>query len=114
MKAVLFPVSSPLAGHMMTLSLKNPTPNSISAPVARQIRIWATESRKFRTVCPRTWRVKRTAATWSLGSRMLGSRTGYSRPRIRTLRRLGTARRGASPGTLSPCDDGASVVAMVG
>src|SRR2546430_11617897 len=33
MKAALLPVSRPLAGHMITLSLKKPYPNSISAPV---------------------------------------------------------------------------------
>ena len=39
MKAVLFPVSKPLAGHRMVLSLKKETTNSIRAPVARQARI---------------------------------------------------------------------------
>src|SRR6267378_2719968 len=39
MKAVLFPVSSPLAGQMMALSLKNVTKNSIRAPAARHARI---------------------------------------------------------------------------
>jgi len=35
---------------MMALSLKKATRNSMSAPAARQIRIWATERRKSRTV----------------------------------------------------------------
>ena len=53
MKAALLPVSSPLAGHMIVLSLKKATANSIRAPVAIESRIWATESRKPSTVCPR-------------------------------------------------------------
>ena len=76
MKAVLLPVSKPLAGHRITLSLKKATENSISAPAARHTRIWATESRKLRTVWPSTWSVSRTAATCRRGSRRLGSRTG--------------------------------------
>src|SRR5689334_17204664 len=92
MKAVLLPVRSPLAGHMITLSLKKPKPNSINAPAARQIRIWAIDSRKSRTVWPRTWRVRSTAATWRRGSRTEGRRTGYSRPRMVTVRRLGAGR----------------------
>ena len=114
MKAVLLPVSNPLAGHKMTLSLKKPTPNSIRAPVARQISICATESRKSSTVWPRTWSVSSTAATCSRGSRRLGRKTGYSRPRMRIVLRVGGGRRGVSPGTLNPREDGASVVAMVG
>ena len=88
MKATLLPVSRPLAGHMITLLRKNSYPNSISAPVARQMRIWATDSRKSSTVWPSTWSVSKTAATWSLGSRMLGRRTGYSRPRMVIFRRV--------------------------
>ena len=63
MNATLLPVRRPLAGHMITLSLKKPYPNSIRAPVARQIRICAIESRKLSTVWPRSWRVRSTAAT---------------------------------------------------
>ena len=63
MKAALLPVSRPLAGHMITLSLKKPYPNSISAPVARQIRICAIDSRKLSTVWPRPWSVRSTTAT---------------------------------------------------
>ena len=54
MKAALLPVSNPLAGHMMAESLKKATTNSIRAPVARQMRICATESRKPSTVWPST------------------------------------------------------------
>ena len=54
MNAVLLPVSNPLAGHMIAESLKKATTNSIAAPVARQMRICATESRKPSTVWPST------------------------------------------------------------
>ena len=75
MKAVLLPVSSPLAGHRMVLSFKKLTPNSISAPAARQARICAIESRKPSTVWPSACRVSSTAATCRRGSRMLGRTT---------------------------------------
>ncbi len=85
MNAVLLPVSSPLAGHKRALSLKKATPNSIKAPVARQTRIWAMERRKPSTVWPSAWSVSSTIATCSLGSRMLGRMTRYSRPKIREV-----------------------------
>ena len=85
MKATLLPVSKPLAGHMIALSLKNATVNSMSAPAARQARICATESRKSSTVCPRTWSVSSTAATCSRASRMLGRSTRYVRPANRIV-----------------------------
>ena len=88
MKAVLLPVSKPLAGHMMALSLKKATPNSIRAPVAIEIRIWATDSRNPSTVWPRTCKVTRTAATCIRGSRTVGSKIAYSRPNRRTARCL--------------------------
>src|SRR5260370_37327332 len=89
MKAVLLPVSKPLAGHRSCLSLKKATPNSIKAPVARQIRICAIESRKPRTVWPSAWSVSKTMATCKRGSRMLGRMTRYSRPKIRADLGLG-------------------------
>ena len=88
MKAVLLPVNSPLAGHMMAESLKKATLNSIKAPVTRQMRICATDSRKPSTVWPSTWSVISTAATCIRGSRILGRITAYSRPKMRTARRL--------------------------
>src|SRR5260370_12228665 len=83
MKAVLLPVSKPLAGHRSCLSLKKATQNSIKAPVARQTRICAIESRKPRTVWPSAWSVSKTMATCKRGSRMLGRMIRYSRPKIR-------------------------------
>src|SRR5216684_3540403 len=72
MNAVLLPVSKPLAGQRSCLSLKKATPNSITAPVARQIRICAIERRKPRTVWPSAWSVSSTMATCKRGSRRLG------------------------------------------
>src|SRR5216684_472124 len=85
MNAVLLPVSKPLAGQRSCLSLKKATPNSITAPVARQIRICAIERRKPRTVWPSAWSVSRTMATCKRGSRRLGRMTRYSRPKIRVV-----------------------------
>ncbi len=101
-KAALFPVSNPLAGHIIALSLKKATPNSIRAPVARQMRICATESRKPSTVCPSTWSVISTAATCIRGSRMLGRMTAYSRPKRRATRRLPLVTRGVTVGRTAP------------
>ena len=85
MKATPFPVSSALAGQRITCWRRNAIPISSTAQVSSETRICAIESRKSNATCPSTCNEMITAARCSRGSRMLGSRTGYVVPRIRSV-----------------------------
>ncbi len=74
--ATPFPVSIALAGHIRTCCFRSAIPISRTAQVPIAIRIWAIETRKWKPICPITWREMIVAARWSLGSRSFGSRTG--------------------------------------
>ena len=82
MNATPFPVSSALAGHMITLCLRNVIATSSTAAVRSETRIWAIDRLKPNEVCPRTCNVMMTAARCRRGSRAVGSRIGYRLPRI--------------------------------
>ena len=94
MKATPLPVRSALAGHMITRWRRNVIANSITAQVTSETRIWAIESWKSNAVWPRTCSEMITAARWRRGSRTVGSRTGYSVPRIRSVGRAGRSQSG--------------------
>lgn len=85
MKATLLPVSSALAGHISTRSRRHVTVVSITAATPTDTRIWAIDTLKPRTACPRICRVTMTADSRSRGSRRLGSTTGMRREPIRML-----------------------------
>ena len=81
--ATPFPVRSALAGHISTRWLLNAIANSRIAATASEMRICAIESWKSNATWPRTWSVMMMEARCSLGSRSVGSSTGYSMPRMR-------------------------------
>ncbi len=85
MNATPFPVRSALAGHMITCWRKKVIPTSSTAQVPIETRICAIERRKSNATCPRICSETITAARCRRGSRIVGSRTGYDVPRIRSV-----------------------------
>ena len=83
--ATPFPVRSALAGHISTRWLLKAIATSRIPATASEMRIWAIESWKSNATCPRTWSVMMMEARCSLGSRSVGSSTGYSVPRMRNV-----------------------------
>ena len=71
-----FPVSSALAGHMITRWRVNVIANSIRPQVSSETRICAIESWNPNAVWPSTCSETITNARCSRGSRTVGSRTG--------------------------------------
>ena len=98
MNATPLPVSSALAGHMITRCRQKAMPTSSTAQVPSEIRIWAIETRKSNAACPSTCSEMITAARCSRGSRSVGRRTGYGVPRIVSVRPPGAASAGAPQG----------------
>ena len=76
MKATPLPVSSALAGHMITCCLHAAIPTSSTAQVNSATRICAIDSLKSKATWPRIWSETITAASCSRGSRSFGSRIG--------------------------------------
>src|SRR3954453_2225831 len=76
-----FPVMSALAGQSRTCCRHAAIPTSSTAHVASERRICAIETRKSKATWPRICREKMTAARCRRGSRSLGRRIGYARPR---------------------------------
>ena len=79
MSATPLPVSMALAGHTMAPLWRYVMATSMTAHVTMAARIWNTVTWKPRPTWPRTWMDRRTVATCSRGSRMLGRTTGISR-----------------------------------
>ena len=75
-RATPLPVSIALAGHTNARDWLKVSATSMTKQVRIAARICGTVTRNPRPTCPRTWIVMMTAATWSRGSRMLGSTSG--------------------------------------
>ena len=82
--ATPLPVSSALAGHMITCWRRKVIANSRTPAVTSETRIWAIDRRKSKATWPSTCSETITAARCSRGSRSVGSRTGYCVPRSRS------------------------------
>ena len=95
MNATPLPVSIALAGHIRTCCLRKVIAISSTAQVSTEMRIWAIETRNWKTVWPSTWSVVITTARCSLGSLGFGSKTGYGVPRIVSVRPAGAGAAGA-------------------
>ena len=76
MSATPLPVSIALAGHTNARAWRKVIATSRTQQVAIAARICGTLTWKSRPSWPSTWIVMITDATWSRGSRMLGSTSG--------------------------------------
>ena len=75
-RATPLPVSIALAGQTNARDCLNVSATSMTKQVRIAARICGTVTRNPRPICPRTWMVMMTAATWSRGSRTLGRTSG--------------------------------------
>ncbi len=76
MRATPLPVSIALAGHTNVRLWRKVSTTSMTAQVRIAARICGTLTWKRSPICPRTWIVMITAATWRRGSRVFGKTSG--------------------------------------